>query len=246
MVGHPGIDKIQFVGSGATAKKVLRHAAETLKPCGLELGGKSAVIVFADADLKEAARRGLSGAVSVSGQGCVNGTRLLVERPVYDWYLQMLQACGAHPGGDPSILTAGPIISEASYSAFGTIDTAEPRRRPVTGARLGDAAGFYLPLTTSPMSTTAVRRAARCWSGCGHALDTEDEAIARQRDSYGSAPTCTRTTCAVRMIRRVASRPAIQVNGSAGMAPNVSAAARAATGGRRRSCLHSSAPQQCG
>ena len=61
MVAHPGIDKIQFVGSGATAKKVLRTAAETLKPCGLELGGKSAVIVFADADLSQAARRGLAG-----------------------------------------------------------------------------------------------------------------------------------------------------------------------------------------
>src|SRR3546814_3610803 len=44
MVAHPGVDKIQFVGSGATAKKVLRSAADTLKPCGLELGGKSAVL----------------------------------------------------------------------------------------------------------------------------------------------------------------------------------------------------------
>src|SRR5204863_8707690 len=43
MVAHPGIDKIQFIGSGATAKKVLANAAQTLKPCGLELGGKSAV-----------------------------------------------------------------------------------------------------------------------------------------------------------------------------------------------------------
>src|SRR3546814_13287322 len=73
MVAHPGVDKIQFVGSGATAKKVLRSAADTLKPCGLELGGKSAVLVFADADLQQAARRGLSGAMSSSGQGCVNG-----------------------------------------------------------------------------------------------------------------------------------------------------------------------------
>ena len=80
MVAHPGIDKIQFVGSGATAKQVLASAARTLKPCGLELGGKSAVIVFGDADLQNAAKKGLSGAVSANGQGCVNGTRLLVER----------------------------------------------------------------------------------------------------------------------------------------------------------------------
>src|SRR3546814_9190430 len=68
MVAHPGVDKIQFVGSGATAKKVLRSAADTLKPCGLELGGKSAVLVFADADLRPAARRGLSGGMSASGR----------------------------------------------------------------------------------------------------------------------------------------------------------------------------------
>jgi acyl-CoA reductase-like NAD-dependent aldehyde dehydrogenase len=51
MVKHPDIDWVQFVGSSATAKKGLQTASETLKPCGLELGGKSAVIVFADADL---------------------------------------------------------------------------------------------------------------------------------------------------------------------------------------------------
>ena len=99
MVAHPGIDKIQFVGSGATAKKVLASAAQTLKPCGLELGGKSAVIVFADAELQGAAKRGLSGAVSANGQGCVNGTRLLVERPIYDQYLADADGDGrAHQG----------------------------------------------------------------------------------------------------------------------------------------------------
>ena len=119
MVKHPGVDKVQFVGSGATARKVLRSAAETLKPCGLELGGKSAVIVFADADLLDAAKRGLSGAVSVSGQGCVNGTRLLVERPVYEQYIKMLQGIAPHIKiGDPldAGTVMGPIISEASVN----------------------------------------------------------------------------------------------------------------------------------
>ena len=120
IVKHPGVDKVQFVGSGATAKKVLRTASETLKPCGLELGGKSAVVVFADADLQDAARRGLSGAISVSGQGCVNGTRLLVERSVYEPYLKMLQAIAAHiKVGDPLLPTTvmGPIISESQCNA---------------------------------------------------------------------------------------------------------------------------------
>jgi acyl-CoA reductase-like NAD-dependent aldehyde dehydrogenase len=156
MVGHPGIDKIQFVGSGPTAKKVLRNAAETLKPCGLELGGKSAVIVFADADLQDAAKRGLSGAVSANGQGCVNGTRLLVERPIYDKYLQMLAAMAAHiPIGDPlnPSTVVGPVISESALTRIlGIVDTAVKReggRLIAGGERLGDERrdGFFLPIT---------------------------------------------------------------------------------------------------
>jgi acyl-CoA reductase-like NAD-dependent aldehyde dehydrogenase len=156
MVKHPGIDKIQFVGSGATAKKVLRTAAETLKPCGLELGGKSAVIVFADADLSQAARRGLSGAISVSGQGCVNGTRLLVERPIYEQYLKMLQGIAAHIKiGDPFDPTTvmGPVISEASVQRIlGIVENSVKKdgaRLIVGGNRLGGeyADGYYLPLT---------------------------------------------------------------------------------------------------
>jgi acyl-CoA reductase-like NAD-dependent aldehyde dehydrogenase len=156
MVAHPGIDKIQFVGSGPTARKVLRAAAETLKPCGLELGGKSAVIVFADADLQEAAKRGLSGAISANGQGCVNGTRLLVERPVYDQYLQMLVAmAGRIPIGDPlnQATVLGPVISQAALARIlGVVDTAvkkEGGRLIAGGARLGGdhSDGYFLPVT---------------------------------------------------------------------------------------------------
>ena len=156
MVAHAGIDKIQFVGSGATAKKVLQSAAETLKPCGLELGGKSAVIVFADADLKEAVRRGIAGAVSANGQGCVNGTRLLVERPIYDQYVAMLGATAAHiKVGDPldPSTVVGPVISENALSRIvSMVDTAvkqEGGRLVAGGERLAGemANGFYLPIT---------------------------------------------------------------------------------------------------
>jgi acyl-CoA reductase-like NAD-dependent aldehyde dehydrogenase len=156
MVAHPGIDKIQFVGSGATAKKVLRSAAETLKPCGLELGGKSAVIIFADADLQDAVKRGLSGAISANGQGCVNGTRLLVERPIYDQYLQMLSAVAGHiPIGDPlnQSTVVGPVISESALTRIlGVVDAAVKReggRLIAGGERLAGerAAGFFLPIT---------------------------------------------------------------------------------------------------
>ncbi len=188
LVRHPGVDKVQFVGSGATAKKVLKSAAETLKPCGLELGGKSAVIVFADADLQQAGRRGLSGAISVSGQGCVNGTRLLVERPIYEQYLKMLQAIAAHiKVGDPldQSTIMGPVISEVSVQRIlGIIDTAKKdgARVVVGGERLGGdyADGYYLPLTImadvdskSPLSQHEVFGPVLAVTP----FDSEDEAI---------------------------------------------------------------------
>jgi acyl-CoA reductase-like NAD-dependent aldehyde dehydrogenase len=155
MVSHPGIDKIQFVGSGATAKRVLRSAADTLKPCGLELGGKSAVIVFEDADLQDAAKRGLSGAISANGQGCVNGTRLLVQRSIYEQYLQMITAIAGHiPVGDPleraSVL--GPVISQAALDRIlGMVGNAVSQggRLVAGGQRLGgeQADGYFLPVT---------------------------------------------------------------------------------------------------
>jgi aldehyde dehydrogenase (NAD+) len=197
MVAHPGIDKIQFVGSGATAKKVLRSAAENLKPCGLELGGKSAVIVFADADLQQAARRGLSGAISVSGQGCVNGTRLLVERPIYETYLKMLHAISAHiKVGDPfdASTVMGPVISEASVQRILAVIAGAVTggaRLIVGGERLGGeyARGYYLPLTVIADVDSKSALAQNEVFGPVLAVtpfDTEEEAIALANGtSYG-------------------------------------------------------------
>jgi acyl-CoA reductase-like NAD-dependent aldehyde dehydrogenase len=155
MVAHPGIDKIQFVGSGATAKRVLRTAAETLKPCGLELGGKSAVIVFDDADLMDAAKRGMSGGISANGQGCVNGTRLLVQRGIYDRYLATLKAMAAAvKSGDPfdKATVLGPVISQGALDRIlGMVGTARTQGGNIVagGERIGGdfAGGYYLPLT---------------------------------------------------------------------------------------------------
>lgn len=197
MVAHPGIDKIQFVGSGATAKKVLTTAAQTLKPCGLELGGKSAVIVFADADLNEAGRRGLSGAISANGQGCVNGTRLLVERPIYDQYLQMLSAIAGHiKVGDPLDRTTvlGPVISEdAAARILGVVDkaTRDGARLVAGGARLGGdlAPGYFLPVTIVADVDNGSDIAQQEVFGpvlTVTPFDTEEEAIALANDtSYG-------------------------------------------------------------
>jgi acyl-CoA reductase-like NAD-dependent aldehyde dehydrogenase len=197
MVAHPGIDKIEFIGSGATAKKVLTSAAQSLKPVGLELGGKSAVIVFEDADLANAAKSGLSGAVSASGQGCINGTRLLVQREIYEPYLQILSTlAGRVQVGDPfeQTTTLGPVISETAINRIvAMIDRgiSEGGRVIVGGERLGGdhAGGYFLPVTIL----------ADVDNGCDIArnevfgpvlvvtpFDTEEEAVQLANDSdYG-------------------------------------------------------------
>jgi acyl-CoA reductase-like NAD-dependent aldehyde dehydrogenase len=85
LVADPRIGKISFTGGGATARPIMEAAGRNLTPVVLELGGKSASVVFADADLDTAAMTAVqAGIVPTSGQGCVLPTRLLVEDGVYD------------------------------------------------------------------------------------------------------------------------------------------------------------------
>jgi acyl-CoA reductase-like NAD-dependent aldehyde dehydrogenase len=154
MVAHPGIDKIHFTGSGATAKRILDTAKDVLKPVGLELGGKSANIIFADADLNNAALQAILG-MQGSGQGCINGTRVLVQRPVYEEVLTLMHGLlGTLEVGDP--LTAstffGPVINQtAADRIMGVIETAKRNdtRLIAGGERMGGdlADGFFIAPT---------------------------------------------------------------------------------------------------
>lgn len=227
MVSHPGIDKIEFIGSGATARKILVNAAETLKPVGLELGGKSAVIVFADADLQAAAKRGLTGAVSANGQGCVNGTRLLVERSIYEPYLQMLGAMAGHVKvGDPFATDTfmGPVISQAALDRIGGMvdaGAAQGARVLCGGGRLGGdyGDGYFYPVTiladVAPASEIARQEV------FGPVLvvtpfDSEEEAIALANDSDYGLGAYVHTTNLARAHRVANQMQAgqVQVNGS--------------------------------
>jgi acyl-CoA reductase-like NAD-dependent aldehyde dehydrogenase len=235
MVAHPGIDKIQFIGSGATAKKVLASAAQTLKPCGLELGGKSAVIVFDDADLQGAAQRGLTGAVSANGQGCVNGTRLLVQRGIYEPYLQMLSAMAGYINvGDPmdQATTMGPVISEAALNRItGMVErgVSQGGRLVTGGARMGGdhADGYFLPVTI--LADVANTNEIAQNEVFGPVLvvtpfDTEDEAIAlANATDYGlGAYVHTQSLRRAHAVTKELQAGQIHVNGSGeAMQPNV-------------------------
>ena len=156
LVAHPLVKKISFTGGPETARKIMRSCAESMKPAVMELGGKSANIVFADADLDTACGIGTLMSVGLlSGQGCAFPTRMLVERSVYDDVVERVRAiAGFIKVGNPfeTDTIAGPVVSEAALNRImGMIDRADRGgARIITGGhRVGGelAAGFYLQPT---------------------------------------------------------------------------------------------------
>jgi acyl-CoA reductase-like NAD-dependent aldehyde dehydrogenase len=92
LVEHPDIAKISFTGGTETGRALALKAAKKLMPVSLELGGKSPTIVFADADIEQALAGVLFGIFSSTGQSCIAGARLFVERPIYTKFVERLVA----------------------------------------------------------------------------------------------------------------------------------------------------------
>jgi acyl-CoA reductase-like NAD-dependent aldehyde dehydrogenase len=102
LVEHRAISRVSFTGGTATGRMLARQAAEKLMPISLELGGKSPTIVFADADIDLAIAGVLFGVFSSSGQSCIAGSRLFVERSIYDSFVaRLVEATKALVVGDP-------------------------------------------------------------------------------------------------------------------------------------------------
>jgi aldehyde dehydrogenase (NAD+) len=156
LVRHPGIGKVHFTGSGATAQRVLAGALENLTPVGLELGGKSASLIFDDADLLPAAQQAVGAITMMSGQGCINGTRLFVQWDIYDAVLDLARDIANNTSvGDPALetTTMGPVINESAADRIcGVIDRAQrdsSGRLVAGGKRMGGefSAGFFVEPT---------------------------------------------------------------------------------------------------
>jgi aldehyde dehydrogenase (NAD+) len=92
LVSHPGVAKVAFTGGDRTGQSVYEIAARSIKPVTLELGGKSANIVFADARMDDAVKGVVSGIFAASGQTCIAGSRALVQRSIYDRFISELVA----------------------------------------------------------------------------------------------------------------------------------------------------------
>lgn len=118
LVDHPMVDKVAFTGSTATGKKIMRSASQNLTKVSLELGGKSPNIVFSDADLDNVVNGVLAGIFAATGQTCMAGSRVLVDRSIYQQFTEMLVARAQQIRlGDPMDVDTemGTVASEMQY-----------------------------------------------------------------------------------------------------------------------------------
>lgn len=115
---HPDVDRITFTGETGTGRAISRAAAANLTPVSLELGGKGANLVFADADLDDAVEWSIKAVFTNAGQVCLAGSRLYVQRPVYEEFLaRFVAAAEGMVLGDPAdpATEIGPLASREHY-----------------------------------------------------------------------------------------------------------------------------------
>ena len=196
---NPGVDRITFTGESGTGRTIMKAASSNLTPVSFELGGKSANIVFADADLDLALAGAIRGIFSGNGQVCLAGSRLLVQNQVYDEFVERFVALARNLRvGDPKDPTTevGPLVEIEhrnkvhSYVQLGQKEGGEL----LCGGRVGDgelASGcYYLPTVLGGMRNDmrAVREEIFGPVLTVMRFHTEDEALAIANDSdYGLA-----------------------------------------------------------
>jgi aldehyde dehydrogenase (NAD+) len=156
LAAHPGVDKVAFTGSHLTGQKIIQASAGNLKRVSLELGGKSPDIVFADADLETAAAGAGMAVFANSGQICSAGTRLFVERRIYDEFTGRVAEFGkglqVGAGIDPKT-QIGPLVSEQQLDRvtdYLSLGKREGARALSGGDRLTEGAlakGYFVPPT---------------------------------------------------------------------------------------------------
>jgi acyl-CoA reductase-like NAD-dependent aldehyde dehydrogenase len=151
LIEHPDVAKIAFTGSTEVGRLVMRGAAGTIKRVTLELGGKSANVVFEDADLERAAAAAPYAVFDNAGQDCCARSRILVQKSVYDEFLdRLIEATQRVRVGDPSLeeTEMGPLISAAHRETVASFVDAEPVYR----GDVPDGPGFWYPCTLAEAS----------------------------------------------------------------------------------------------
>ncbi|MFE2040317.1 5-carboxymethyl-2-hydroxymuconate semialdehyde dehydrogenase [Streptomyces sp. NPDC059477] len=186
LVDHPEVPLISFTGSTDTGRHIIRSSAQHLKTTSMELGGKSPVVVFADADLDEALDSVLFGVFSLNGERCTAGSRVLVERPVYEEFARRLAeraaAIRVGPPSDPATEVGALVHPEHYARVMHYVDLGRKEGRLLAGGTRPEhlSGGNYL----QPTVFADVSRDARIFQEeifgpvvAVAPFDTEDEAI---------------------------------------------------------------------
>ncbi|NLU75176.1 aldehyde dehydrogenase [Streptomyces sp. HNM0575] len=191
LVEHPRVAKIVFTGSTAVGKDIMARCAASVKRVTLELGGKSPNIVFADADLPLAATAAPGSFLDNTGQDCCARSRILVQRQVYDRFLELLEpAVKAFTAGDPSdpATSMGPLISHRQRERVrGYVPEDEPA---LIRGEVPAGKGFWYPATVLEGRPGDRRSAEEIFGPVAVAIpfDDEAEAVRIANDSeYGLA-----------------------------------------------------------
>ena len=195
MTTHPEVDAVTFTGESNTGRAIMRAASDTMKKLSFEMGGKSANIVMADADLDAAVEGALKGVFVNQGEVCLAGTRLLVQRPVYDEFLaRFVEGAAQWTPSDPLEEDArmGPLVTaEHLDRVLGYVELAQQEgAKLVTGGnRLTDGAyaqGNWMEPTVFTDVDNTMRCAREEIFGPVQVVmpfDTEQEAIDIANDS---------------------------------------------------------------
>lgn len=196
LVEHPLVDAISFTGSVETGRRIQVAAARRLKRVALELGGKSPQLVFADADLDIAATTCAASVWGHSGQVCIAGSRVLVQRTIHDKFVERMigvtKGMRIGSGFDPAT-QLGPLISQTQLervSRYVAIGRDEGARLVHGGSRYGSKGYFHEPTIFTGVNNTMRIAREEIFGPVMSVIpfDTEDEAYAIANDSdYGLA-----------------------------------------------------------
>ncbi|WP_043289087.1 aldehyde dehydrogenase family protein [Paraburkholderia oxyphila] len=216
LVRHRDVDRISFTGGPVGARAIMRSAAESLKPCVFELGGKSANVVFPDVDIPSTAAYCAGFGLSNSGQGCALPTRIMVHESIYEPFIEAVQAAMEHlPYGDPvnENVIVGPMVNALACDRVrGMINEAREQQvgRFLTGADIsGDGQGnFVTPtlITEADPYCTIAQKEVFGPVLCAFKFRDEDEAVAlANATEYGLAAYVQTNdlNIAQRMVRRL-------------------------------------------
>src|ERR1700756_5239386 len=199
ITAHPDVEKVAFTGSTEVGRAIVHAAADSnLKKVTLELGGKSPVVVFDDADLSKAVPMAAFGTFIHSGQACVCGSRILVQRGIFDQFVEKLAnfANGLPQGGykdEGSVI--GPLISQKQLTrVLGYLDQGRSDGVDiVTGGHRLDRKGYFVhPTVLTNVASTSRLFQEEIFGPVVAVIpfDDEDEAVALANDStYGLAAT---------------------------------------------------------